>query len=761
MSAISILLARIKSAVYGEEVRGSIHDAIEQCYEDVTNAKTLADNSISNSTTALNNANDAVNRANAAQRTADNAIADVTAARDAAVQAKDDAVGAKNNVVTLAGQVNSDKTEVVGIKGELTTLGQSVHEYAQNASDSASAAADSAQEADDIRVAIEEMYEVHEAEISDRAKLAILDCFRHVAWADNKGTEYYNALSAALEPPAVDSIVADFKPGDKKFYTSDTVESLRKYLNVKVLYNNGKQAYTRAYSLSGTLLSTRNIITVTYSNKSTTFVATAIAKAVSSITCTYNQTIPIYEDSSLDLLRNDLIVVAYFNDSTEEVLDSLNYTLSGTLTEGTSVITVYYGGSTATFNVTVGAEFDMSSPLLHSWDLTSSLTDSVNGYVASTNASNGSDGVTFDAENQWLNFNRIYSRGRAYEIDVGSLGSVPVPKNAFYRRLFCFGENGNATSASTSGFLFSNNGVRTGWWWYLGSAWDSSAAGSSISSANSYSYFNNKTVRIYIDPTGKASIYAKGVSEERSKFTKVGESHGVINDYDPSKATVCIGGSSVDSMANATIKGLRVYSSNILYAWDLTKSLTDIVSGKVATTNGTRDSNGLSFKPVNKYIDFGTVYSRNRTYEIDIDHIGLPSSESKAYRRIFCFGENGTNTSAATAGLPVAMSDYRPGWWWYFGNQWDTAAMGDSVSTVDSYNFFDGKTMKIYIDSTGYAHVWAKLINQPASSYVKIGDSHGALNDYSKSNAHVYIGGDSDNLADTLVKAFRVYEGEV
>lgn len=36
MSAIQIFLEKIKTAIYGEEVRGSIHDAIEQCYKDAT-----------------------------------------------------------------------------------------------------------------------------------------------------------------------------------------------------------------------------------------------------------------------------------------------------------------------------------------------------------------------------------------------------------------------------------------------------------------------------------------------------------------------------------------------------------------------------------------------------------------------------------------------------------------------------------------------------------------------------------------------------
>lgn len=42
MSKISEYLKKIKEAVYGYEVRDAIHDSIEQCYSDVTTAKTLA-----------------------------------------------------------------------------------------------------------------------------------------------------------------------------------------------------------------------------------------------------------------------------------------------------------------------------------------------------------------------------------------------------------------------------------------------------------------------------------------------------------------------------------------------------------------------------------------------------------------------------------------------------------------------------------------------------------------------------------------------
>lgn len=58
----------------------------------------------------------------------------------------------------------------------------------------------------------------------------------------------------------------------------------------------------------------------------------------------------IYDTDSLDTLKQYLTVTAHMDDGSTQSVS--NYTLSGTLTEGTSTITVSYGGKTATFDVT-------------------------------------------------------------------------------------------------------------------------------------------------------------------------------------------------------------------------------------------------------------------------------------------------------------------------------------------------------------------------------------------------------------------------
>lgn len=69
------------------------------------------------------------------------------------------------------------------------------------------------------------------------------------------------------------------------------------------------------------------------------------------ITAFYAQSDTVYDTDTLDSLRSGLLVTAYYDNDTSEVVTT--YTLSGTLTEGTSTITVSYVGKTTTFNVTV------------------------------------------------------------------------------------------------------------------------------------------------------------------------------------------------------------------------------------------------------------------------------------------------------------------------------------------------------------------------------------------------------------------------
>lgn len=122
---------------------------------------------------------------------------------------------------------------------------------------------------------------------------------------------------------------------------------------------------------------------------------------VVSITAVYTQSGTVYDTDSLNSLKDDLVVTAYYDDETSEVVT--NYTLSGTLAEGTSTITVGYGGKTATFNVVVTAYWD------YEWEFTDGLPETVGfvkGVGGTPTISMLSDGlnITCDASGEYVRY---------------------------------------------------------------------------------------------------------------------------------------------------------------------------------------------------------------------------------------------------------------------------------------------------------------------------------------------------------------------
>jgi len=121
MADIAQDLANIKSAIYGEEVRGSIHDAIRDINNEVISSNTKSDNAVSTANTAAQSASNAATSATAseqaaqaAQTAAENAEArnetNVTAAEQAAQAAQTAAETARSRAETLSGSAAASAT---------------------------------------------------------------------------------------------------------------------------------------------------------------------------------------------------------------------------------------------------------------------------------------------------------------------------------------------------------------------------------------------------------------------------------------------------------------------------------------------------------------------------------------------------------------------------------------------------------------------------------------------------------------------------
>lgn len=109
------------------------------------------------------------------------------------------------------------------------------------------------------------------ADLDDSFKGALLACFAHVAWTDEHGPDYINALEAALYPSAGLVGIAALYTQSGTVYDTDSLDSLRADLVVTATYANGDVRTVSDYVLSGTLAEGTSTITVLYGGKTTTF----------------------------------------------------------------------------------------------------------------------------------------------------------------------------------------------------------------------------------------------------------------------------------------------------------------------------------------------------------------------------------------------------------------------------------------------------------------------------------------------------------
>ena len=156
----------------------------------------------------------------------------------------------------------------------------------------------------------------------------------------------------------LDSITAVFTQGQTPIYANTPLDNLKENLVVTANYDDGTYSNVIGadYNLVGTLQVGTSTVTVVYGGKTTTFevLVASDSLTVVSIDAVYTQgNTKVYETTSLNELKANLVVTATYTGGSTAIINDTDYTLSGTLTEGTSVITVTYEGQTTTFNVIV------------------------------------------------------------------------------------------------------------------------------------------------------------------------------------------------------------------------------------------------------------------------------------------------------------------------------------------------------------------------------------------------------------------------
>lgn len=382
--------------------------------------------------------------------------------------------------------------------------------------------------------------------LTQAEKNLILTLFSKATYAQNDAGTAYDALEAMwttttrtitynLSHVSSSNTTAIIENGQS--YTTTLTASTNYTLNTVTVLMGGVDITSTAYS-SGTV----SIPSVT---GNIVITATAVL-AAQSITATYTQSGTVYDTDSLDSLKADLVVTANYAGGTSETVPASDYTLSGTLAEGTSTITVEYAGLTDTFDVTVSRP-DTS---LYNWDFTQSLTDSKSGNLATLNGNASRDGSGIHLTSSAPDFvtfgTNIYGADRTYELDITSLSMSQT--NNFARILML--KNGTYNNC---GFLFCGQATR-GYSIYNGNGW------SWISSTDTdLTKIQGKTLKIYIDSSKYWHVYIDG--------TLIIESTAVVNGAagtDTSNNAITLGSSATNSLDyNMVITGLRVYEGYV------------------------------------------------------------------------------------------------------------------------------------------------------------------------------------------------------
>lgn len=233
------------------------------------------------------------------------------------------------------------------------------------------AAADSAkvgQELSDLKSQIQTIEEEIEggtgSGLTEDIKQALLDIVNNIPFIgdDPTGQTYITALQNALYPPVPatgillsDSSISWTSAGQTKqlnatLTPSDTTES--------VVWSSSDSSVATVSDgglVTGVALGSA-VITATAGSVSATCSVVIAPVTVTSISAVYTQSGTVYDTDSLDSLKADLVVTASWSNGTTSTLASSEYTLSGTLSVGTSTITASYAGLTDTFDVTVSEE---------------------------------------------------------------------------------------------------------------------------------------------------------------------------------------------------------------------------------------------------------------------------------------------------------------------------------------------------------------------------------------------------------------------
>lgn len=289
---------------------------------------------------------------------------------------------------------------------------------------------------------------------------------------------------------------------------------------------------------------------------------------------TQGQTV-VFDTDSIESLKSMLVITATYANSSSEVVPSTDYKLSGTLSVGTSVIKVSYGGKTSTFSVAVTEDYKAYECY---YDFTESLTDKSghttlalsHGSEANTDAQRSSSGLVFSQPAQVAHFGQIDPVGKTFEFTIDSF-TFSGDTSKHIRLLMCSNDShgiGPLIYRANTGYNAyaytreMTNDSTKGW---SGTKW----SGMQGSGASVINMISGKTIKIVFEDKRTVSLYINNVLQGRitdlffnsdsqasagsgGRYTKSISFGGIIDTPTVSEGDQCY---------NLTLRNFKVYSN--------------------------------------------------------------------------------------------------------------------------------------------------------------------------------------------------------
>ena len=140
--------------------------------------------------------------------------------------------------------------------------------------------------------------------VSRALKAALLQIASKIAYIDDNGPEYYQALYDALyeNSATLTGISVLFSPGNNVFHPGSSLNDLKQYITLTALYSDGTTLNVDSgYTLDGSLENGTNAIVVNYGGKQTTFFVDVLSLVPTGYTqLQYINTADGYADTGLN-----------------------------------------------------------------------------------------------------------------------------------------------------------------------------------------------------------------------------------------------------------------------------------------------------------------------------------------------------------------------------------------------------------------------------------------------------------------------------